>query len=120
MSSFWEVFWSMFVFFMWFLYIWIFITIFADIFRRHDMGGGAKAGWIVFLIFIPLIGMLVYMVKRPKALPQDQEMMEKAQAQQHRAAGYSAAEEIAKAQALKDRGAITEEEFQALKAKALA
>ena len=120
MSSFWEVFWSIFVFFMWFLYFWIFITIFADIFRRSDMGGGAKAGWIIFLIFIPLIGMLVYMIKRPKNLAQDKEMMEQMQAQQRRAAGYSAAEEIAKAQALKDSGAITDAEFQAIKAKALA
>ncbi len=119
MSSFWEVFWSMFVFFMWFLYIWIFITMFADIFRRRDLGGGAKAGWIIFLIFIPLIGMLVYILRRPKNLAQDKEMMEQAQAQQHRAAGYSAAEEIAKAQALKDSGAVTDAEFQALKAKAL-
>jgi type VI protein secretion system component VasK len=99
----WEVFWSMFVFFMWFLYIWIFITIFADIFRRHDMGGGAKAGWIILLIFLPLLGMLIYMIKRPKALAQDQEMMEQAQAKQHRAAGYSSADEIAKAQALRER-----------------
>ncbi len=117
--DFWDVMWSMFVFFMWFLYIWIFITIFADIFRRRDMGGGAKAGWIVFLIFIPLIGMLVYMIARPKDLAQDKEMIEQAQAQQHRAAGYSAADEIAKAQALKDSGAISEEEFQQLKAKAM-
>lgn len=109
----------MFVFFMWFVYIWIFITIFADIFRRRDMGGGAKAGWIVFLIFIPLIGMLECMIARPKALVQDKEMIEQAQAQQRRTAGYSAADEIAKAQALKDSGAISEEEFQQLKAKAM-
>jgi len=122
MSSFWEVFWSIFVFFMWFLYIWIFITIFADIFRRRDLGGGAKAGWVVFLIFIPLIGMLVYIIVRPKHLPQDQEMMEqmkRAQTAQRQASGYSAADEIAKAQALRDSGAITEEEFQQLKAKAM-
>ena len=118
--SFWDVFWSIFVFFMWFLYFWIFITVFADIFRRRDLGGGAKAGWIILLIFLPLFGMLIYMIKRPKDLAQDKEMMEQIQAKQHRAAGYSAAEEIAKAQALKDSGAITEEEFQALKAKALA
>lgn len=118
--SIWDVFWSMLVFFMWFVYLWIFITVFADIFRRHDIGGGAKAGWIILLIFLPFIGMLIYMIRRPKSLAQDQALMEQMQTDQRRAAGYSAAEEIAKAQALKDSGAITEEEFRALKAKALA
>ena len=115
----WDVFWTIFVFFMWFIYIWIFITVFADIFRRNDISGWAKAGWIIFLIFIPLIGLLVYMIARPKMTDQDRQMMEKAEAQQKRMAGYSAAEEIAKAQQLKDSGTITEEEFQELKRKAM-
>jgi len=62
---------------------------------------------------------LIYMISRPKMTEQDKQLMEKAQAQQHRAAGYSAAEEIAKAQALKDSGAITDAEFQELKRKAM-
>jgi len=115
----WDVFWSMFVFFMWFLYIWIFITVFADIFRRNDMGGWAKAGWIIFLIFIPLIGLLVYMIARPKMTPQDKQIMEEAQAQHKRMVGYSAADEIAKAQQLKASGAISEAEFEELKRKAM-
>jgi type VI protein secretion system component VasK len=115
-----EVIWAMCVFFFWFIYIWMFITVFADIIRRNDLSGGAKAGWIIFIIFIPLIAILVYLVKRPKMTEQDKQMMEQVQAQQRRAAGYSAAEEIAKAQALKDSGAITDEEFQGLKRKAMA
>jgi type VI protein secretion system component VasK len=116
----WDVMWSMFVFFFWFMYIWIFITIFADIFRRDDIHGWSKAGWIILLIFIPLIGALIYMIRRPKMTEQDKRMMEEAEQRQKRAAGYSAAEEIAKAQQLKDSGAISDEEFQELKRKAMA
>jgi uncharacterized membrane protein YhaH (DUF805 family) len=114
-----SVLWTMAVFFFWMIYIWIFITVFADIFRRNDLSGGRKAGWVIFLIFIPLIGLLVYMIARPKMTEQDKQIIEQAEARQKRAAGYSAAEEIAKAQALKDSGAISEEEFQELKRKAM-
>jgi hypothetical protein len=114
-----SVIWTMAIFFFWMIYIWMFITVFADIFRRNDIGGGKKAMWIIFVIFLPLLGILIYMIARPKMTEQDKQLMEKAQAQQHRAAGYSAAEEIAKAQALKDSGAITDAEFQELKRKAM-
>ena len=113
------VIWTMAIFFFWMIYIWIFITVFADIFRRNDIGGGKKAMWIIFIIFLPLIGLLAYMIARPKMTEQDKQLMEQAQASQHRAAGYSAAEEIAKAQALKDSGTITDAEFQELKRKAM-
>ena len=115
----WDVMWSMFIFFFWIIYIVIFIRIFMDIFHRNDISGGAKAGWFIFLIFIPLIGAIVYLAKRPKMTEQDKREMEALQQQQRRLEGYSAAEEIAKAQALKDSGAITEEEFQELKRKAM-
>ena len=114
-----SVLWTMAIFFFWMIYIWIFITVFADIFRRNDISGGKKAMWIVLLIFLPLIGLLAYMIARPKMTEQDKQLMEEAAARQHRAAGYSAAEEIAKAQALKDSGAITDAEFQELKRKAM-
>ena len=114
-----SVLWAMAVFFFWMIYIWIFITVFADIFRRNDIHGWAKAGWIIFLIFIPLIGLLVYVIARPKMTEQDKQLMEEAEARQKRMAGYSAAEEIAKAQQLKDSGAISEEEFQEPKRKAM-
>ena len=114
-----SVIWTMCVFFFWMIYIWMFITVFADIFRRHDIGGGKKAIWIIFVIFLPLIGIIAYMIARPKHLAQDAQMMQQAQASQQPAAGYSAAEEIAKAQALKDSGAITQAEFDEMKRKAL-
>ena len=114
------VIWTMCIFFFWMIYIWMFIAIFSDIFRRNDLGGGKKAMWIFFIIFLPLLGILIYMIARPKMTEQDKQLMEEAQARQQRAAGYSAAEEIAKAQALKDSGAITDAEFQELKRKAMA
>jgi uncharacterized membrane protein len=114
-----SVLWSMAVFFFWFLYIWMFITIFADILRRNDLSGGKKAMWLFLIIFLTFIGILAYLIARPKMTEQDKQMIEEAEARQKRAAGYSAAEEIAKAQALKDSGAISEEEFQELKRKAM-
>jgi Tfp pilus assembly protein PilO len=115
----WDVLWSMFIFFFWIIYIVLFVRIFIDIFHRDDIGGWAKAGWLIFLIFIPLIGAIVYLATRPKMTEQDKREMEALQQQQRRLEGYSAAEEIAKAQALRDSGAITEEEFQGLKRKAM-
>ena len=114
-----SVIWTMCIFFFWMIYIWMFIAIFGDIFRRNDLGGGKKAMWIIFIIFLPLLGILIYVIARPKMTEQDKQLMEEAQAKQKRAAGYSAAEEIAKAQALKDSGAISEAEFEELKRKAL-
>jgi hypothetical protein len=114
-----SVIWSMCVFFFWMIYIMMFITVFSDIFRRNDIGGGKKAMWIIFVIFIPLLGILVYMIARPKMTEQDKQLMEEAQAKQKRAAGYSAADEIAKAQALLDSGAITQAEFEEMKRKAM-
>jgi len=61
-----DLLWSMLVFFFWFMAIWIFITIFADIFRRNDLSGGAKAGWILLIFIVPFIGALIYMIARPK------------------------------------------------------
>jgi hypothetical protein len=114
-----SIIWSMCVFFFWMIYIWIFISVFGDIFRRNDLSGGKKAMWTIFVIFLPLIGLLAYMIARPKMTEQDRQIMEQAAAQQKRAAGYSAAEEIAKAQALLASGAITQAEFDELKRKAM-
>jgi len=109
----------MFIFFFWVMYIWMFITIFADILRRNDIHGWAKAGWFILLIFLPLIGALIYMIARPKMTEQDKQIMETYEQQTRRAAGYSAADEIAKAQQLKASGAISEAEFEELKRKAM-
>lgn len=114
------VLWAMLVFFFWFILIWMFIGVFADIFRRNDIGGGAKAGWVILIVFVPFLGILIYLIARPKMTEQDRERMEGYAEAQRRASGYSPAEEIAKAQALKDSGAISEEEFAEMKRRALA
>jgi hypothetical protein len=60
-----NIMWSMFIFFAWIIFIYLLILVLADNFRRHDHSGWAKAGWTVFVIFLPLIGILVYMIARP-------------------------------------------------------
>jgi hypothetical protein len=118
--SFGDVLWAMLVFFFWFMAIWIFITIFGDIFRRNDLTGGMKAVWIIVLIILPFLGAIIYMVTRPKMTAQDLQMITQADAAAKAAAAVSPADEIAKLQELRTAGVLSEEEFQALKAKALA
>jgi len=118
-TTFGEILWSMLIFFFWFMAIWIFIMIFADIFRRNDMSGWAKAGWIILIFILPFIGALIYLIARPKMTEQDKEMMEKAQQAQARMSGYSAADEISKLSKLRDEGKISAEEYEDLKKKAM-
>jgi Phospholipase_D-nuclease N-terminal/Short C-terminal domain len=117
--SFGNVLWAMIVFFFWFMFIWMFIAIFADIFRRNDLSGGAKAGWIILIVILPFIGILIYMIARPKMTEQDRQMLVEVQERQRRTAGYSAADEVAKLAKLRDEGKITAEEYETQKAKAL-
>jgi type VI protein secretion system component VasK len=119
MSTFGEILWSMFIFFFWFMAIWIFITIFADIFRRRDLSGWGKAGWILLIFIIPFIGALIYLIARPKMTEQDKEAIEQAQEAQRRLEGYSAADEIAKLAKLRDEGKITAQEYEEMKRKAM-
>ncbi len=114
--SFGEVLWAMVMFFFWVMFFWMFISIFADIFRRDDISGWAKAGWIFFIIVLPFLGILIYVIARPKMTEQDIAIMN----QQARAAGYSPTDEIDKANALLQSGAITQAEFDKIKANALA
>jgi len=114
-----ELLWAMLVFFFWFMAIWIFITIFADIFRRRDLSGWAKAGWIFLLFWLPFLGALIYLIARPKMTEQDKEELEKYQEAQRRLQGYSSAEEIDKLAKLRDEGKITAEEYEELKRKAM-
>ena len=114
-----EVLWAMLVFFFWFMFIWMFIGVFADIFRRDDLTGWGKAGWILLIVVLPLIGILIYMIARPKMTDQDKRMLAEAQEAQRRASGYSAADEIAKLSKLRDEGQITAEEYERLKAQAV-
>ena len=113
-----NVLWTMLVLFFWVMAIWIFIAIFADIFRRNDISGWAKAGWIFLIFIVPFLGALIYIIARPKMTAQDKEMMEQAQEAQRRIEGYSAADEIAKLAALRDKGEISADEYNDLKRKA--
>jgi hypothetical protein len=118
-----EVLWSMIIFFAWVIYIWVAITVLMDVFRRHDIGGGSKALWVVFVIVLPFVGILAYLISQHDGM-RDRSVKE-VKAQQaafdeyvrERAGG--SATEIAKAKELLDSGAITQTEFDAIKAKAL-
>ena len=120
-----NIFWSMFVFFIWILWIWILIWIIIDIFRSHDLGGFAKAMWFLFIIFIPLIGVLVYLIARggkmhEHAAQQAQQQDREFRAYVQDAAGsQSSADQLGKLADLHDRGVISDEEFAREKAKVL-
>jgi len=111
--------WAMLVFFFWFMAIWIFITVFADIFRRRDLSGWGKGGWILLIFIVPFLGALIYLIARPKMTEQDKEDMERMQEAQRRVEGYSAADEIAKLSKLRDEGKISAEEYEEMKRKAM-
>jgi hypothetical protein len=119
-----DILWTMFIFFLFVIWIWILITVFADIFRRKDIGGGSKALWIVFVIVLPYLGVLVYLIANhdgmaDRNLAQMQKQQAAADDYIRSVAGGSAAE-IEKAKGLLDSGAITQAEFDTIKAKALA
>ena len=117
--SFGNVLWTMLVFFFWFMAIWIFITVFADIFRRRDLSGGAKAGWIILIFIVPFLGAIIYLIARPKMTAQDKEDMERMQEAERRVSGYSPADEVAKLSKLRDDGKITAEEYEDMKKRAM-
>jgi ABC-type multidrug transport system fused ATPase/permease subunit len=121
-----NVFWSIFIFFLWVLWIWLLVWIFIDIFRSRDLSGWAKALWFLFVLFIPLIGVLAYVIARGdkmqertarEARQQDEEL--RAYAGQT-AGPQSSADQLAKLADLRDRGVISAEEFEREKAKILA
>jgi len=120
-----NIFWSMFIFFLWVLWIWILIWIIIDIFRSHDLSGWAKALWFLFILFIPLVGVLVYLIARghkmhEHAVQQAQQQDQEFRAYVQDAAGsQSSADQLAKLADLRDRGVISAEEFEREKAKVL-
>jgi len=115
-----QFFWYMFLFYLFFMIIWMFIRVFADIFHRDNLSGWGKAGWIILIFILPFIGILAYVIARPKNTEQDRRDMAEMQAAQARMMGGSAVDDIAKAQALLEKGSITQAEFDSIKAKALA
>jgi hypothetical protein len=119
-----EVLGTMLVFFLWISWFWLLISVFSDIFRRDDLSGGGKVGWLIFAIVLPFLGVFIYLITNNEGMTRRN--IERASAQQAQfddyvkdVAGGSAAE-IEKAKKLLDSGAITQAEFDALKAKALA
>ena len=119
-----EFLWSLLVIFFMIMYFMILFSVVIDLFRNHQMGGFAKALWIIFLIFIPLISLLIYVIVygRSMATRQQEAVVEAQQEQDNyikQVAGTSPAEQIAQAQQLLNSGAISQEEFDKLKAKAL-
>ena len=123
-----NVFWTIFEFFLWVIWIWILIMVFIDIFRSRDLSGVAKALWFLFVLFIPLIGVLVYLIARggsmheravAQAQHQDQEFRQYVQ-QAAASSPASTADQLSKLADLRDRGVISAEEFEREKAKVLA
>jgi hypothetical protein len=121
-----NVLWDILIFFAWVIFIWIAITVLIDVFRRQDISGWGKAAWVVFVVLLPWIGVLTYLIVNHTGMAerraQDTQVAQ-AQFDQYvrQAAGTGGpASEIQKAKELLDSGAITQQEFDALKTKALA
>jgi hypothetical protein len=121
-----DVLWTMLVFFGWVIWFWILITVLSDVFRRHDLSGWGKAGWTLFTIVTPFLGVLIYLIAHGKDMAErrvhDVEAQQRAFDERIRSAsgGGGPAGEIANAKRLLDSGAIDEAEFAELKRKALA
>ncbi len=116
-TTFLDVFWWMVVFFLWISFFWIFISVVADIFRRDDIHGWKKAFWLLLIVILPLIGILIYVIARPKVTPQDVRMMTQAQAAQQAAARVSTADELTKLKELHNQGVLSDSEYESLKSK---
>jgi len=121
-----EVLWTMLVFFLWVAWFWLLISVATDVFRRHDIGGGKKTVWLLFMLFVPFLGVLVYLIANNDGMTQrniDRARSDRAQFDDYVRSVSSeggAAAEIDKAKQLLDSGAIDQSEFEAIKAKALA
>ena len=123
-----ELLWSMLWFTLFFIWIWILITVVMDLFRDHELGGFAKFLWLLFIIVLPYLGVFVYLIARGQGMASRQVAAAQANADAQRAyiqqvagttGGSSTSEELARLADLKEKGVISDEEFAALKAKAL-
>ena len=120
-----DLFWAMLWFFLWILWIWLVITLFVDVFRSDDLSGWAKAAWVFFLVFLPYLGALVYLIARGKSMQErarrevaEREQMTRAYIQEV-ASQPSTTDELARLAQLRDSGALTDAEFQAQKERIL-
>jgi ABC-type multidrug transport system fused ATPase/permease subunit len=121
-----DIFFTMLWFFAFFVWIWLLIVVFTDIFRIHDMGGFAKAMWVIFVIILPLLGVLVYLIARGGKMHERAATEARQQQQEFDAyvrdvagSGGTSADQLAKLASLKDQGVISQQEFDAQKAKIL-
>ena len=123
-----DFFLTMLYFFLFIIWIWLLITVFVDIFRSHDMGGGAKALWVIFVIILPFLGVFVYLIARggkmheraAREAAQQQQAFDQYVRQTAGTSGDTTADQLAKLADLKSQGVLSEDEFQAQKAKILA
>ena len=121
-----EVFWTMLIFFAFFIWIWILVTVFGDLFRRKDISGWGKTGWIIFVIVLPYLGVFVYLIAEHKGMTErtiSQQQAAQAQMDQYVKSVASTSDptaQIANAKALLDQGTISQAEFDQIKQKALA
>lgn|SRR5579872_188728 len=121
-----QVLWSMIWFFLFFIWIWLLITVFADIFRSRDISGWSKALWTIFVVFLPYLGVFVYLIARGHKM--GEHAMQQAQAQDQAFRAYvkdaagtgSPADQLAQLAALRDQGVIDDAEFARMKAKVTA
>ena len=113
-TTFWGVIGWIFWVFLLAIWFYLLIVVFMDLFSRHDLSGWAKAAWTIGIIIFPLIGILIYLIARPKPTPEE---VAEAQAAEARAAGITAADQLTQLSALHDQGKLTDEEFAAEKKK---
>ena len=121
-----DLFWTFVWFFALMIYFWLLITVFADLFRRHDVSGWGKAGWIVFVLVVPLIGALVYLIANGRDMA-DRDTRQAHVAKQQTdeyirsvvSPTYRGVDEIARGKELLDQGAISQEEFEQIKRRVL-
>ena len=118
-TTFLDVFWWMVVAFFWVMAIWLFIALLTDVFRRDDISGGKKAVWVAFMVILPFIGALAYIIARPKVTAQDVRMLAESDAAYRAAAGVSTADELTKLRQLREQGVLDESEYEELKRKTL-
>ena len=120
-----DFFWTMLMVFLWVIWIWLLIYIFMDIFRSHDIGGWAKALWVIFVIVIPFLGVLIYLIARGGSM--QERSLKQAQRQQQEfdqyvrqtAGSASSADQLAKLSELRASGALSDTEYEKAKAKVL-
>ncbi|MFE7135571.1 SHOCT domain-containing protein [Streptomyces sp. NPDC057638] len=126
-----NLFWTMLWFFLWIMWLFLLFKVVTDLFRDHTMNGWAKAGWLVLVIVLPFLGVLIYLIVRGRSMAEREAKFAKEREAEFKsyirdaagsggaAGGTSSTEELHRLAELKDRGALTEEEFQRAKAKLL-